>query len=379
MSQPAETPEPPDAPADRSSRLLTPERLSALATVAAVAGIVAVVVLANVFGGGGRPPAPVGAAAPSTSASPSAAERTTAAKLASMSAEEIARSALKDRGEVKPVATTAGAGGQRVPSGGKSLANSAEELANAEQSYSFTITTLNILGSQHTAPGGGTRGFAPGRVRTEWAAGLLASYGASIVGLQELQRDQLAAMNRATGGRFDFWPGTSLGGRGIPQNLMWDSGVWTPTYTDVITIPFMGGTRPQPVVRLQHIETGREVYVLNAHNSPKDRYGREDERDKATAIEIAAVRQLRGDGIPVFLIGDFNEHEEIFCKVTSQTDLRAANGGSTGGACRPPRPMRVDWIFGSADVAMTGFRMDTGPAARRITDHAVISTRVSVS
>lgn len=368
----------PGAPDDGPRTLLTPERLSALATVAAVAGIVLVVVLTNVLGGGGgASPARLGAAAPASSASPTV-ERTNAAELATMSPVEIARSALADRGEVKK-ADGGGAAPQKVPSGGKSLANSAEELANAEESYDFTITTFNILGSQHTAPGGGTRGFAPGRVRTEWAAGLIASYGASIVGLQEIQADQLAAMGRATGGRFDFWPGTSRGGKGVPQNIMWDSGVWTPTYTDVITIPFMGGTRPQPVVRLQHIETGREVYVLNVHNSPRDRFGREDERDKATAIEIAAVRQLRRDGIPVFLIGDFNEHEEIFCKVTSQTDLRAANGGSTGGACRPPRPMRVDWIFGSADVSMTGFRMDTSPAVRRITDHAVISTHVQVS
>jgi endonuclease/exonuclease/phosphatase family metal-dependent hydrolase len=160
---------------------------------------------------------------------------------------------------------------------------------------------------------------------------------------------------------------------------MWDSSVWTATYEDHITIPFMDSTRPQPIVRLQHIETGREIYVLNIHNSPRDAQGREGERDRATAIEVAAIRQLRQqDGIPVFVMGDFNEHAEAFCTITGKTDLVAAQGGTNDGTCRPPRAMRVDWIFGSTDARFSSFRMDTGAAVRRITDHAVLTSAVSV-
>lgn len=338
------------------------ERRAALATVAAVVAIALVVVGANLLGRGGTDPGP---AAPAPSATPS---RTTAAELATMSPQEIAEAALLDRGEVAPRA---------VPSGAGKLRNKVQELVT-EQPYSFTMTTFNILGSQHSAPGGAAAEYAPGRVRTEWAAGLVASYGSSIVGLQEIQGDQLAAMQRATGGRFAFWPGTALGGKGVPQSLMWDTSVWTATYQDSITVPFMGGTRPQPVVRLQHLATGREVYVLNIHNSPKDRQGREDERDKAEKIEVAAVNTLKKDGIPVFIMGDFNEHEDAFCRFAGEAGMRAANGGSFGGACRPPRPMRVDWIFGTPDVQFSGFRMDTSAAVRRITDHAVLTTTVTV-
>jgi endonuclease/exonuclease/phosphatase family metal-dependent hydrolase len=160
---------------------------------------------------------------------------------------------------------------------------------------------------------------------------------------------------------------------------MWDSSVWTSTYEDSITIPFMDGTRPQPIVRLQHIETGREIYVLNIHNSPRDAQGREGERDRAMAIEIAAINQLRRqDGIPVFIMGDFNEHAEAYCKITGQTDLEAAQGGSNNGTCHPPSAMRVDWLFGSTDTAFTSFRFDTGAQVRRITDHAVLTSTVSV-
>lgn len=339
-------------------------RGAALATVGAVVAIVLVVVAANLLPRGGSADAPAATGpAPSPQAS-----RTTAAELSRMSPQEIARAALLDRGEVAL---------QSVPDGAGKLRNKVQGMV-AEQPYSFTLTTFNILGSQHTAPGGAAAEFAPGRIRTEWAAGLVASYGSSIVGLQELQADQLNALARATGGRFEFWPGTALGGKGVPQSLMWDTSVWAATYRDSITVPFMGGTRPQPVVRLQHVESGREVYVINVHNSPKDRQGREDERDQAEEIEVAAVNTLKKDGIPVFLIGDLNEHEDAFCRFTGQAGMQAANGGSNDGACRPPRPMRVDWIFATRDVGLSGYRMDTGPQVRRITDHAVITSQVSV-
>ena len=341
------------------------EQRNALGTIGGVVAIVLVVVAANLvgrIGGGEREPGPAAA-----TTSPSG-QRLTRAQLDTMSPEEIAADALQDRGEVAL---------QPVPAGGRRLAGKAERLAS-DQPYDFTLTSFNVLGSQHTAPGGDAQEFAPGRIRAEWTVRLVGAYGSSVVGMQELQADQLDAVDRAAAGTFEFWPGTALGGRGIPQSLMWKSSVWTATWTHSITIPFMDSTRPQPIVRLQHVATGREIYVMNVHNSPKDAQGREDERDKATAIEIAAIKELRKDGIPVFVMGDFNEHAEAYCKITGQTDLEAAQGGSNDGTCRPPAQMRVDWIFGSSDVAFSGFRMDTGTQVRRITDHAVLTSSVSV-
>ena len=117
---------------------------------------------------------------------------------------------------------------------------------------------------------------------------------------------------------------------------------------------------------------------MNVHNSPRDARGREDERDRAEAIEIATVNALAEDGIPIVLVGDFNEHAEIYCRITAQTPLVAASGGSHDGACRPPATMRVDWIFGSRELEFTGFRIDTSPTVRRITDHAVLTAAVTV-
>jgi endonuclease/exonuclease/phosphatase family metal-dependent hydrolase len=337
------------------------ERTTVLATVAGVAAIVLVVLFANLIGNVG-PDSQPGAGSLGATATGSATPTPQREVLDQLPAEEVAALGIDSR----------------PPVGAKALAKAAEKAA-AVQPYTFRISSFNVLGTQHTAPGGDAQEFAPGRVRADWAADLVGAYGASVVGMQEVQVDQLDAIGRATAGRFAFYPGVELGAKGVPQSLMWDTTVWTLKWKSSITIPFVDTQRPQPIVRLQNIATGREIYVMNVHNSPRDAKGREWERDRATAIEIAAIKELRKDNLPVFVTGDFNEHAEAYCKITGGTDLEAASGGTnSGGTCKPPNPMRVDWIFGSSDAAFSGFLMDTGAQVRRITDHAVLSATVNV-
>jgi endonuclease/exonuclease/phosphatase family metal-dependent hydrolase len=252
--------------------------------------------------------------------------------------------------------------------------------AKKPRPLSFGLTTFNVLGSQHTAPGGDAIAYAPGRIRTQWLGDLLGGLGSTVIGLQEMQRDQLLDLNTVTGGQYTFWPGEALGGAGIPQSLMWRSSEWKAKDLDYIVVPFMDSTRPQPVVLLKHRRTKQKIYVLNIHNSPKDKAGRQGERNKAMRIEVKAVRKLRRDGYPVFIVGDFNDHAKAFCKMTERTGLKAASGGShpRKGKCQPPSNMRVDWIFGSRTVDFSGFRMDAGPLFQRVTDHTVLSTKVAV-
>jgi endonuclease/exonuclease/phosphatase family metal-dependent hydrolase len=244
--------------------------------------------------------------------------------------------------------------------------------------YSFQLSAFNILGSNHTRPGGSARGYAPGRIRAEWAARLVTSRGLDIVGWSEIQADQYAAMMRATGGAFEGWPGYELGPKGIPASLMWRTSMFEAVWKGSVTIPFMGQQRPMPVVQLKERTTGREFFVMNVHNAPQ---GRQAERDAALDKELPLVRSLRKEsGLPVFLIGDFNEKATLFCKVTSRTDLRAANGGSNNGSCSPPSGrLRVDWIFGSPDATMSGYRDEQGADVRRVTDHAMVWTDVTVN
>ena len=52
-------------------------------------------------------------------------------------------------------------------------------------------------------------------------------------------------------------------------------------------------------------------------------------------------------------------------------------GGETkGSACRPPKAMRVDWIFGRGSFDNT--EVNQGAQVRRTTDHAVVSSRFTV-
>jgi hypothetical protein len=252
------------------------------------------------------------------------------------------------------------------------------------QPYGFTISTFNALGSNHTRPGADADNFAPGRVRAGWAGTLMQRHDMSIVGFQEIQPDQLDTLLQQTRGAYDVFPGHQPVGRiGLPQSLMWRKADWTALQKGYVNITFVGQTRSQPYVLLQNNATGRQIWVMNVHNSPNDSSpgGRETERDSAEVIEFKKLNELAATGLPVFLLGDMNEHAEIFCKVTSQTALVAAQGGSnTGGTCTPPRNMRVDWIFGSQaqGAAFDSFGMDLSPLVRQTTDHALLVAHVDV-
>jgi endonuclease/exonuclease/phosphatase family metal-dependent hydrolase len=235
----------------------------------------------------------------------------------------------------------------------------------------FTIMTMNVLGSQHTAPGGDEPTMAPGRIRAEWASTYFGMRGASLIGLQESQPDQIVALDSATREAFEFYPGNSLGYSGAPQSVMWNRAAWKMTWHSSISIPFTGGWRPQPIVKLQQRATGAPVYWINVHFSA--RRANQADRDKAMKILLKAIAQLKGDRIPILLTGDFNEIRPAFCSITGKTPLVAATGGRhTAAGCVLPRAARIDWIFGSRG-SFSHALMDDSAQVRRTTDHHVLS------
>ena len=245
---------------------------------------------------------------------------------------------------------------------------------SARAGDSFVVVSYNTLGSQHTSPGADEPWFAPGRIRVEWGRQILGAKDASLVGTQELQPDQYLALNHAASGQYGFYPGSAYGYPGTPQSLMWRKSDWKLVWKHTISIPFVGGWRPQPVVRLQSKHTGAQIYFLNMHFSPN---GRQAERDKATDILVAMIKKLQPDGLPIVLTGDFNEHDQIFCDITGRTQLEGWSGGNHDGGCHPPRPNRLDWIFGSR-VDFANPLIDQSPPVQRATDHAIISGRLTL-
>jgi len=255
------------------------------------------------------------------------------------------------------------------------LADLAERLRNKKADSTaipaFTVAMLNILGSQHSA---GPGGFGPGTSRASTATQMLLSRGASIIGFSEIQRDQLGVFTR-NAPAFGVYPGDAAGSQGVPQSLAWDTNVWELKESSTFSIPFSHQVRPQPVVRLSNVETGNDVWVVNIHNSPE---GMQAERNRASAIEIDIINNLMEDGIPVVLIGDFNEKGEVMCRFTGATALVSAVGGtSDGGVCRPPARPRVDWIFASPGLTQESFLVTRAAPVPRITDHAALFSTLS--
>lgn len=262
----------------------------------------------------------------------------------------------------------------------KVLKRQAELQARAEAAtrpVSFKIASFNVLGSQHTAPGGERRSFPSASWRTPQAAGLIAKHGADVVGTQELQADQLAGLQNQTG--FAAYPGYALGNKRTDNSILYNPAKFEFVEGSTFWITFMGGQHPQTVLKLRERSTGREMWFINMHTSAGH-----DKKNTASRIAghntgIDVANQLQASGLPVFVTGDMNDRAEFFCRFLPRTGMVAAVGGSTAGGCHPPGHMAVDWITGSNDVAFSNYWEDGTPQARKISDHYFVSALATVA
>lgn len=255
------------------------------------------------------------------------------------------------------------------------LAARAERMAR--RPVTFVLATFNVLGSNHTAPGGERRNFPPAAARTPQAAALIRQHGASVVGLQEVKPDQLTTLQRLTG--FAAYPGFAFGSRETDNSILYDTSRFEFVSGTSFPVVFESRARPQTVLRLRDRATGREMYFVNMHVSAGN-----DARDTASRIAghltgAEQVNRLMATGLPVFLTGDMNDRAEFFCRVLPRTGMVAAVGGSIANGCAPPGRMPVDWVVGSPDVTFSGYRLDESPVNRRISDHFLVSARATIA
>lgn len=251
----------------------------------------------------------------------------------------------------------------------RSLAWLRRGLADAT---TFRVGTLNVLGNSHTAPGGNRKGWAPGYTRMGWAWPLIAQADVSVVGFQELEEVQYNRMRALSG--WEAYPGPTLDRGSIRYSIGWDPDVWKLVEATSIGIPYFGGQIiRRPVVKLENIASGREVWFFNTQNPATTPARGNNARWRAVAIgiEVRLANELGADGTPVVFTGDYNDRAEAFCPLVGGTALEAANGGSNDGGCNPPSRMDIDWIFGSG-IEWQQFVSARQGITGRVTDHPFV-------
>ena len=247
----------------------------------------------------------------------------------------------------------------------------AAEREAARQTMTFQIGTFNVLGSQHTAPGGERRSYPPAGVRNGGTVARIRSFGVDILGTQELQADQLNALTSMTG--FAAYPGYDFGARETDNSILYDDSRFEFVSGSYFTIHFMHANRPQTILRLRDRETGREFYVLNMHASAGEgQYAFTRRAGHYTAA--ATVNRLKAEGIPIFLTGDMNDRAEFFCRVAPITGMVSADGGSLAGGCHTGASPAVDWVLGWGNVGFSSYIEDRSTLGRVSDHHFVVGT-----
>jgi hypothetical protein len=243
---------------------------------------------------------------------------------------------------------------------------------------SFRVSSFNILGWDHTEKGGSKAkaGYANGVVRMKWAVQLIKSHHVDVVGLQEFQPQQYAKWVRKASSRYDIFPGYIDTVGFLRNSIAWRKDKFKLVSTSWIKLPyFHGDVLRMPVVLLQSLQTGQQIYFMNFQNPADVRGNALKWRLIGQRIQIALVNLLKtSNGLPVVWTGDMNSRQQVFCRVTKQAGMVSASGGyRSDSTCRPPRKMVVDWIFGS-NVQFSNYVQDRSRKVARTSDHHMLVT-----
>lgn len=244
---------------------------------------------------------------------------------------------------------------------------------------SFVVSSFNILGSGHTAPGGTKAKMASGLERMDGVLSILKQNRVEVVGFQEMQKDQAEAFVRRAGSEYGLYPGVQKGKLPTHNSMAWRKDTFDMVKATTMEVPyFFGKPAKMPVVRLRHKQTGQEFYLINVHNpASTSRVGdHEKHRDRAEDLERDMVKRLQSQtGLPVFLVGDLNEREDAYQSMVKEGGMRSSDQGPKGQA---PKRMNIDWIFGTREVAFSQHQKLDGGLVDRTTDHPVIISRATI-
>jgi endonuclease/exonuclease/phosphatase family metal-dependent hydrolase len=243
---------------------------------------------------------------------------------------------------------------------------------------SFRVSSFNILGYDHTEKGGSKAkaGYANGAVRMKWAVQLIKSHHVDVVGLQEFQPQQYEKWVRKASSQYDIFPGYIDTIGFLRNSIAWRKDKFRLVSTSWIKLPyFHGDVLRMPVVLLQSLQTGQQIYFMNFQNPADVRGNALKWRLIGQRLQIRLVNLLKtSNGLPIVWTGDMNSKQQVFCRVTKQAGMVSASGGyRSASRCKPPRGMVVDWIFGS-NVQFSNYVQDRSRKVVRTTDHHMLLT-----
>jgi len=245
-------------------------------------------------------------------------------------------------------------------------------LVSAVTEGTARIASFNVLGHSHTASGERGPGWATGPQRMTQAVDLIDSYNASVVGFQEFQTIQAQKYGRLRGSAWGIFHDPS----DTENAVTWRTDTWLLERSRLIRVPYFNGKpRRMPVVRLRHAVTGQRIWFVNVHNpASTGRFPNQAKwRAKAISIERELVADLSADGLPVVILGDFNDREKAFCPMTRGGLLTASAGGSNSSAgCQAPAKPWIDWIFATPAVEFTGHVLDRSTTSAKVSDHPLV-------
>lgn len=251
----------------------------------------------------------------------------------------------------------------------------AAQIEAAKKPFTITVGSFNVLGSQHTTPRGDHPNYPSARTRNGWAAGMMRAHGVDVLGMQELQTDQLNAITSMTG--MAAFPGYQFGANETDNSILYDTSIFEFVSGSSFTIHFMHANRPQTILKLRYKPTGREMYFLNMHASAGEgQYAVTRRAGHYTAV--ATINRLKAEGLPIFLMGDMNDRAEFFCRVAPPTGMHSADGSNINGGCHPAGRLAVDWVLGTSEVQFSDYWQDRTAVTRKVSDHFFISSKATL-
>lgn len=253
----------------------------------------------------------------------------------------------------------------------------------AAGSTTFRVATFNVLGNSHTTKHGDKPNRPSGTKRMAWTVQALNASRPSIVGFQEMERIQYGVFKSLTGNTYGTYPGDDPDQLVVANNIAWRNDTWRLMSATTFTAPyFHGKLSRRPLVLLQNVHTGQEVYVMNTHNPANVRGDALQWRNQAVAVEAALITRLRSThpDIPVLFTGDMNDWRNFYCPITAKAPVHAAYGGTHAFAptdvCTPPKFANkdvnhepIDWIVGTPDVTFSGATQIKDTVVAQASDH----------